>query len=189
MNNTKGFTLIEVIVIMALIAIIVSIATPTFREVRGNNQKKTAVFTLGTALSYARNEAITRGTPITLCRSANPNATDSSVAPVAPTCSTTAGKGWETGYIVFVDTSRNGIRDAGEALVRSFSGPKGNLLILGGPNNIRYLPTGMTTGTPAGTFTIGSPNNDDTAVDTNQIHYAIALTANGSFTIQGPKKN
>jgi type IV fimbrial biogenesis protein FimT len=188
-KNTRGFTLIEVIVIMGLIAIIAAIATPTFRELRENNQKKTAAFTLGTALNYARNEAITRGVSVTLCRSANPNATDSLTAPVAPVCSTAAGTGWETGFIAFLDSNGNGTRDVNEILIRVFPPPRGNLLIRGGPNNIRYLPTGMATGVTAATFTIGASNTAGTGVDTSQTHFALALAANGTFNTQGPKKN
>ncbi|MCW7755241.1 GspH/FimT family pseudopilin [Desulfobotulus sp. H1] len=193
MGNPKGFTLVEIVVIIALLGIIAAIATPTFREARNNNHIKTATFTLGTAMSYARNEAITRGTSVTICRSANPNATDSPTGTIAPSCSTAAGTGWETGYIVFVDTAGDGIRNAGEELLRVFPPSRGNIVIQGvtsstptaAPlNSMTYPPTGFGRDM-GGTITAGLPGAG--GVDTSKTHFDITIDRNGRFTTSGPK--
>ncbi|TWI71809.1 type IV fimbrial biogenesis protein FimT [Desulfobotulus alkaliphilus] len=190
MGNQKAFTLIEVVIIMALIGIIAAIATPTFREVRENNQKKTAAFTLGTALSYARNEAVTRGVTVTICRSANPNAPNVAATP-APACSKEKGEGWETGYIVFVDSNDSGTlgsRDAGQELLRVFPPARGGIAMPGTGNaadRIIYNPTGFSRNA-AGKITVGSDSGS--GVKTSKTHYEVDIAANGRFSTKGPKK-
>ncbi|WP_019568118.1 GspH/FimT family pseudopilin [Thioalkalivibrio sp. ALMg13-2] len=67
MTRPHGFTLIELMVTIAVFAILASIAVPSFRFIIENNRVTTASNELTTAFNYARSEAVRRGLPVSVC--------------------------------------------------------------------------------------------------------------------------
>jgi type IV fimbrial biogenesis protein FimT len=61
-----GFTLIEVVVVVALLAIVATIAAPSFRSFIGTMNSKSAAFDLISDLTVARSEAIKRNANVTV---------------------------------------------------------------------------------------------------------------------------
>lgn len=61
-NKQTGFTLIELMLVVVLLAILVAIGVPSFRELIMNNRITTSTNEFASALSLARIEAIKRGT-------------------------------------------------------------------------------------------------------------------------------
>jgi len=97
MNKQNGFSLIEVIVTMAIAAIVLSIGVPSFQSYTQNNRQTIAINELATALQLARNSAVSRRVDVTLCKSLN-----------GANCIVGAGSGdWSQGWMVF--TNPNGI--------------------------------------------------------------------------------
>ncbi len=86
-KGIQGFTLYELIVTVAVAAIILSFGVPGFKGFIDNNRATTHTNDLVTALNLARSEATRRGAAITVCSSAD-NAT----------CS--GSNDWSTGWIV-----------------------------------------------------------------------------------------
>lgn len=62
----RGFTLVELLITVALISIVAVIAVPNFRDAIQKSRADTEVSDLQRALNYARLEAITRGVGISV---------------------------------------------------------------------------------------------------------------------------
>jgi type IV fimbrial biogenesis protein FimT len=92
-----GFTLIELMVTIALLAIIAALAAPAVGVFvsRSAMRSISADFTL--ALQRARSEAINRNMCVTMCMS--------SKASLSPPKCTASGDAWDIGWIVFVNPS------------------------------------------------------------------------------------
>lgn len=105
----QGFTLIELVVTMAVAAILISVAVPNLRTMIQNGRLNTQANDLVGDLSLARSEAIKRRTFVGVCISTN-----------GTTC-TVAGN-WRDGRAVFVGTGLNGTWQANDTILR-FRGP------------------------------------------------------------------
>lgn len=99
-----GFTLIELMVVVALVAVLQTLAAPALSGMVNSMRLTTAVNSLFSSLLLARSEAIKRNSRVVVCKS---------VTGVA--CNTTGG--WEQGWIVFHDANNNAVVDAGEAIL------------------------------------------------------------------------
>ena len=64
--TSRGFTLVELMVVILLVAILSAFAVPSFKNVILKNRVSAATSELLAALNFARNEAITRGENISL---------------------------------------------------------------------------------------------------------------------------
>jgi type IV fimbrial biogenesis protein FimT len=57
-RQSSGFTLVELVITVAILAILMAIAAPSFRSLILSQRVKTASFDLFSAITYARSEAI-----------------------------------------------------------------------------------------------------------------------------------
>jgi type IV fimbrial biogenesis protein FimT len=87
-RRNAGFTLPELLVTMAVLAILSLIAAPSFRDVLRRSQVSAASNTLLADLTYARSESATRRTFVSICASAT-----------GTSCSGEAA--YESGWIVY----------------------------------------------------------------------------------------
>ncbi len=92
--SSRGFTILEFVVALALLAVAVGLAVPSLRQFSANNQLVSANNAIVTGLNLARSTAITTGDDITICPSSD-----------GATC---ADDSWDDGYIVFNDTNGDG---------------------------------------------------------------------------------
>lgn len=99
---TRGFTLIELMVTISVLAIVLAVAVPSFQDMVRRNRLTSDTNNLVSALATARSEAIKRGSVVTVCKTSNPDA-------ATPTCAT--GASWANGWIVFTDTGTRGTVD------------------------------------------------------------------------------
>lgn len=97
MSKAPGFTLIELMVTLGVLAIAVAIAAPSYVTLITNNRMAGEINDFVANLHFARSEAIKRGIPVRLCRSNDD----------PPTCNAPTG-GWEQGWIVVVMNGAGG---------------------------------------------------------------------------------
>lgn len=70
-NPEPGYSIIEVLVVVAIVAVLVGIAIPAFNLFIGNTRTTTIANEFVSALNLARSEAMKRGINVTVCRSTN----------------------------------------------------------------------------------------------------------------------
>ena len=66
MRLQRGFTLIEMALVLGIVGVLISLATPMMRDLIVNNRLKTVSTDLHSSLTYARSEAIKRNGTISL---------------------------------------------------------------------------------------------------------------------------
>ena len=129
MRRNSGFTLIELMIAIALVAILLATAVPALEDFTNDARQTGAINDFVAAIHLARNTAITTNSRVTMCASAS-----------GTNCELTA---WENGWIVFGDLNANGSLDVGERIVSASSAVEG-LDIQSGefPASLMYRPNG-----------------------------------------------
>ena len=131
-RKLRGFTLVELMITLAVLVITLAIAAPAMSGfVRSSQLSGTQTELIG-ALMLARSEATRRG---------------SQVGVVAATPA--SGAEFTNGWKVWVDANGNGVLDAGETVVREYAARKNSVTIStqGGETVASFKPTGFASAT------------------------------------------
>lgn len=91
MTRERGLTLVELLFTLAILAIVLSIAAPSFNELLCNQRTSTATQDLRNALDFARESAVHNGQPISIVA---------------------VNGEWTKGWDIFVDAGNRGSRDS-----------------------------------------------------------------------------
>lgn len=105
-KKQAGFSLIELMVTIAIAGILASIGVPSLQKTIQDNNMISLHNELLAALSFTRNTAVTQGSSATLCKA---NAASTACAPTSAS--------WENGWIIFPDRNNNGVVDVGETIL------------------------------------------------------------------------
>lgn len=102
-KNTNGFTLIELVVTISILAILITVAVPSFISSIESNRISSYLQEVSGAVRYTRSEAIKSNRTATICASSN---------------QTSCAGSWNQGWIIFDDLNGDGSRAGSEPLLR-----------------------------------------------------------------------
>ena len=128
---TRGFTLVEMMTVVSILAVMLGILAPSFSGFLASQQAKALTYDLTADLMLARNEALKRNVTVSITRS---------------------GSGWEQGWTVAT------VATAQQLSRRNAAAP--SVTVTGAPASIRFDPNGRVS-LPLGTVRIsvgGGPN-------------------------------
>ena len=156
MRRSCGMTFVELLVVVAIIAVMLTLALPSFNTLLTGSRFSSYANSYHTDLHLARNEAIRRNARVVLCKSTD-----------GENCAT-SGR-WDQGWIVFHDANNNAQTDIGEEILRVNEGMPANWVLSGNTpvaNYISYSPMGgarLKTGAfQAGTLTLCQVSSGET---------------------------
>ncbi|WP_432471149.1 GspH/FimT family pseudopilin [Amphritea sp. HPY] len=155
-RKQSGFTLVELMITIAIFAILLAIATADYSSTINTNRLAAGMNQLQGQLSYARSAAAKAATNITLCSSTN-------------STSCNGGSNWESGWIIFTDADADAVVDTTDRVLKVNSGLESVTLRRTGfiyaAGRIQYNSRGELRGNSAveGSFSLCS-SDSDTAV-------------------------
>lgn len=137
----SGYSLIELMTVLAVSAVLLAVAIPSFGTLIANNRVLTQANELVVAINTARSEAVRSGRVLALCPKSTPDA-------ASTRCGAASGD-WNNGWFIFVDTngSTAGEFDGADQALRHWEPPTGRPshskdLTGGKPNYFRFTGTG-----------------------------------------------
>ena len=128
-THNKGFTLIELIITIAIAAIVMTIGIPSFNQTVRNSRLTTNANELITSLNLARSEAIKRNVQVFVRRKG------------------ATSQNWDSGWDVFIDLNNNQTFNAGvDTLLKTYPPLSNNYTLRTGANYddwVAFLPSGL----------------------------------------------
>ncbi len=146
-----GFTLVELMITVAIMAILATIGVSSFTSLVHTSRLSSATNEMMASLHLARSEAIKRNSRVALCPSAGGT---------PPFCSTSGG--WHQGWLVFHDPNKNAVRDADETVILTRQALPAGLSVTGNGSDatyISYAPTGASQTVTLTLCNAGSPGS------------------------------
>lgn len=131
-DRNSGFTLIELMVTIAVLAIIVTMGVPSFRNIIVSNSVSFDRDEFFSLVTFARSEAVKRGTAVTICKSSDGSSCDDSLA-------------WNAGWMAFHDANGDGVKDSGDDIVRTVGALDGQVAVShsAGEDRVTYGSQGV----------------------------------------------
>lgn len=140
-SANRGFTMIEVMIVMAIMAILFGIALPEFENFFNNTRRSSAITLLMADLNQARAEAIKRNRRALVC-----------VKDAAGTACGT-GTNWQDGWLVCADEDSDNDCDAAD-IINQRPALDRKLTLVGTAAVMRFNPNGNNGSGAASTLTV-----------------------------------
>ena len=132
-RRARGFTILELMMALAVTAILAMLVVPNMRDYLRNSRLSSAGNDLLHSLAVARAEAVKRQTNAIVCSSASPST-------AAPVCDGSPFRGW----FVFADTNNNGVFDAADIIVERHGPVDPSVTVKQDGNGLQiFLPSGF----------------------------------------------
>lgn len=133
-RGIKAFTLLELMITVAVIAILLTLGVPSFAKFSQKQAISAAIHSLHSDLLLARSQAIYRDVQVVAC-------------PGNERTGCADSNEWDDGWIVFADSNADRERQEGEDLLRSGMGiEQMAILSSNGRRSLRFYPDGSAPG-------------------------------------------
>ena len=168
----QGFTLVELVVTVALVAVLATLAFPDYSEFVRQWRRDSATRALTTSLQLARSEAIKSSRPLVVC----PSTDETSCADSTE---------WNGGWIVFADGGATALAvDAGERVISVASAQSGisSLTSSDDVKTLEFLPNGLL-GSAGTVFTI-TPSGATSTTKVNKVD--VSRVGRATVTTEAP---
>ena len=139
-KTNGGFTIIELMIVVALVGIAAAYAVPTFTNVIANNQVRSTANNLVGVLNFSRSEALQRGSTVR-------------VGPLD-------GASWVSGVAVWADGDGNTTFDPADTELRRIGSLPGSITLAGSAAAIGFRANGFLTPAAAAEFSISVCNSN-----------------------------
>ena len=133
MPSVRGFTLLELIIVLIISMLLITIGIPGFQTLMQNNRLSNVASSIQHHLVFARSQSISLINYITVCPLKDNKCTDN----------------WITGLDVFIDINQSKTFDDGEVLLKSASNFNTSDELVFPTTGITYAPDGQITGSSA----------------------------------------
>ena len=127
---SSGFTLLEALVVLALVAVLAGMAAPAMGRLRQQHRMQAQAEALFSSLMLARSEALRQQQRVTVCA----RTPDDRCASAGP---------WTQGWMVFVDTNANAQRESQERLLQKHDALPSGMALEGNSLVSRYVSYGL----------------------------------------------
>jgi type IV fimbrial biogenesis protein FimT len=143
--KARGFTILELVVAIAIAALLVALSIPNFTESIKNNRLASKANDLVLGLKATRHTAISRSVPTFVCHSNNANTN-------TPTCGGGAGSDWNTGFVIYaapiktLTTAKRAYAPATDTLIRQTDLAEGQGILVTDTNAtslVSFSPSGF----------------------------------------------
>ena len=145
-SNTRGFTLLELVITLSIASILCSITIPSFTQAIESNRANSIQSMMRKAIYTTRMLAITEKNITILC----------------PIGDGSCGNDWNAGYMIFTDKNNDRVVNEQDRLIEYSQFKKSRFSISwrasAGRNFLRYTPTGIAR--EFGRFTLCHNNGD-----------------------------
>ena len=135
-KRSTGFTLVEMMMTLAIVAVLGAVALPGFGNLLGRLRQQAAVDDLQTALNQARIAAVSRGRHVVVC-------------PTLDGVDCTHTTEWHHGWLLFADLDHDRLRSDGEPVIIAGQAQPAGIGIVASTGRLRvdYQPDGSASGT------------------------------------------
>jgi type IV fimbrial biogenesis protein FimT len=164
---TAGFTLVEMMVVIIIMALLLAWALPSYKNLITTYRMSDELSQLQTDVELARSSAVRTGSNVTIC----PANVASSSTSSTPACN--GANEWNTGWIVFTDNADDQTVDPGDTVLREHIGMTGGDTLVSevtssttAVNTITFNSMGGTTAwgsataAPTGSIVLNDSGND-----------------------------
>jgi len=121
----SGFTVMELLLAIAVLAIVTTLAVPAFTQFIANNRLAAEANEMVASFQFARSEALKRGVPVQVCPSTDGNA---------------CGGGWSDGWIAVADPGDD------QEVLRVWTAPGDDFQFTPANGTVGFEPDGFATG-------------------------------------------
>ena len=175
MKKVKGFTLLELMVVLALAGVLATLAAPSFQSLLSESRITSIANEFAASLYSARSMSISKGKRITLCTSRDGESCEKNIH-------------WSSGWLMFEDDANFGEIDQGEPIVWTHEKLPDSYQLKGNrsvKDYISYTPQGAARsrsgGFQAGAVTLSLGQTNDGTND--QARRKIVLSSGGRVRI------